>query len=206
MIDLHNAECMELLKKLPNDLVDVIITDPPYDFMGYQKLQYQMEFERIAKCSIVFSPPENQWITPADQILFWVKPVSTKNTSKSYARFVEMVFVYGKHVWNHDRHWSQYNNVFTDLVESKEHPYKKPISLIKRFVLNHTNPGDMVLDPFMGSGTTGEVCKALGRDFIGIEKDPDRYEIARQNINSVRGVPEVFDLRDIQPIGDGIIE
>ena len=98
-----------------------------------------------------------------------------------------MIFVYGEHVWNHERHWSQYNNVFTDLVESREHPYKKPLSLITRFVLNHTNKWDTVLDPFMGSGTTGEVCALHHRDFIGIEKDPERYEIARVNINKITG-------------------
>jgi len=187
MIDLHNVDCMEILKKLPDNSVDVIITDPPYDFVGYIKRQFHTEFMRVAKHAIVFSPPENQWVKPADQILFWVKPVSTKNTSKNYARFVEMIFVYGEHVWNHDRHWSQYNNVFTDLVESKEHPYKKPLSLMTRLLLNHTNEGDMILDPFMGSGTTGEVCALHNRSFIGVEKDPAMYEIARLNINKASG-------------------
>ena len=186
MIKLYNKGCLEILRGMEDNSVDVIITDPPYDLPNYKKLQYHIEFMRLAKQAIVFSPPENQWIHPADQYLFWMKPISTKNTSKNYARFVEMIFVYGTHVWNTGRHWSQYNNVFTDLVESKEHPYKKPISLIKRLVLNHTNINDTVLDPFMGSGTTGEVCALFNRRFIGIEKDPNRFEIARRNINEAK--------------------
>jgi len=78
-------------------MYDLIITDPPYDFTEEQKTLLHKEFLRISKgWVIVFSPPENQWILPADQYLFWIKPISTKNTSKSYSRFVEMIFVYGR--------------------------------------------------------------------------------------------------------------
>jgi DNA modification methylase len=181
---LFNVDSLDYLKSMGSKTVDCIITDPPYDFDWHTKTVYHEELRRVCKGAIlVFCPPENQWIPEyADQYLFWVKPISTKNTSKSYSRFVEMIMVYGNGVWNANRHWSQYTNVFTDLVESKEHPYKKPLSLITRLVLNHTNPFDTVLDPFMGSGTVGEVCAQQSRHYVGIEKDPTYFQIALENI------------------------
>lgn len=170
------GDSFEVLKHFGDKSVDCIITDPPYDLKFEQKLRLQAEFEKISRGAIiVFAPPENQWIFPADQYLFWMKPISTKNTSKSYSRFVEMIFVYNVTIWNRDRHWSQYTNVFMDLVDdSKKHPFRKPPSLIERLILNHTNPGDFVLDPFAGSGVIPEVCDRLGRGWVAIEKDGSR--------------------------------
>jgi site-specific DNA-methyltransferase (adenine-specific) len=62
------------------------------------------------------------------------------------------------------------------------HPAEKPLDLMRWIVKNSTRPGDLVLDPFCGSGTTGVACSELGRDFIGIEIDPDYCEIARKRI------------------------
>lgn len=58
------------------------------------------------------------------------------------------------------------------------HPTQKPVKLMSTFIQWTTNEGDLVLDPFMGSGTTGVACKELKRDFIGIELNPEFYEIA----------------------------
>src|SRR5690606_10523812 len=124
--------------------------------------------------TIVFSPPENLWVpTTADfQQLFWVKPISTKNTSKRYSRFVECITVSSNVPLYTGRHWSNYTNVFHDLVDSVErHPYRKPPSLIERLILNHTIAGDTVLDPFGGSGVVEEVCARLHRNSITIEKE-----------------------------------
>lgn len=96
-----------------------------------------------------------------------------------------MIFFYGDLKWNANRHWSQYTNVFTDLVDGEtEHPFEKPISLLKRLILNHTDKGDTILDPFMGSGTTGVACRNLNRNFIGIELDPTYYAISKKRIES----------------------
>ena len=164
----------EYLFTLETQSFDLILTDPPYDLNEQEKRVLHGEFIRIAKGVIVFSPPENQWILPADQYLFWIKPISTKNTSKHYSRFVEMLFCYGILKWFPNRHWSQYTNVFTDLVDdSKLHPYRKPPSLIERLIRNHTEIGDKVLDPFAGSGTVHQVCEKLGRNSLSIDRDPN---------------------------------
>ena len=68
----------------------------------------------------------------------------------------------------------------------KAHPTQKPEALLHRVILAATKPGETVLDPFFGSGTTGAVAKKLGRRFIGIERDPDYATIARARIADVR--------------------
>jgi modification methylase len=67
----------------------------------------------------------------------------------------------------------------------KAHPTQKPEALLHRVILSTTNPGDIVLDPFFGTGTTGAVAKRLGRRFIGLERDPDYCAVARDRIARV---------------------
>ena len=64
------------------------------------------------------------------------------------------------------------------------HPTIKPLVLIEKFIKNSSHKGDIVLDCFMCSGTTGVACKKLERDFIGIEINKDYYEIAKNRIEN----------------------
>ena len=169
---------IELFESFPDKCVDMIFTDVPYDFTQDVKQYVHNQFLRISKgWIIVFSPPENQWILPADQYGFWIKPISTKNTSKSYSRFVEMLFFYGSGTWNTHRHWSQYTNVFTDLVDEKHHEYRKPPSLIERIIQNHTNESDIIFDPFAGSYTIHDIALKLNRLCISIDINERGQEI-----------------------------
>ena len=68
--------------------------------------------------------------------------------------------------------------------KSNFHPTVKPISLMEYLVKLVSREGHKVLDPFMGSGTTGIACKNLGREFIGIEMDKDYFEIAKRRIEA----------------------
>lgn len=68
----------------------------------------------------------------------------------------------------------------------KAHPTQKPESLLHRVLVGSTNPGDVVLDPFFGTGTTGAVAKMLGRDFIGIERETAYRKVAAERISRVR--------------------
>jgi len=70
----------------------------------------------------------------------------------------------------------------------KAHPTQKPEALLHRILLATTNPGDVVLDPFFGTGTTGAVAKRLGRRWIGIERDADYARVAAERIERVRPV------------------
>ena len=73
-----------------------------------------------------------------------------------------------------------------DANGDKAHPTQKPESLLHRALLGTTNPGDVVLDPFFGTGTTGAVAKMLGREFIGIEREAAYREVAVKRIAKVR--------------------
>ncbi|KAF0230356.1 MAG: modification [Beijerinckiaceae bacterium] len=72
-----------------------------------------------------------------------------------------------------------------DAKGAKTHPTQKPEALLQRILLSTSNPGDLVLDPFFGTGTTGAVAKKLGRHFIGIERDPVYAEAAAARIDAV---------------------
>ena len=67
----------------------------------------------------------------------------------------------------------------------KAHPTQKPEALLHRVILASTNPGDLILDPFFGTGTTGAVAKKLGRRFIGLEQDAEYAKLARKRIAKI---------------------
>jgi len=80
----------------------------------------------------------------------------------------------------------------------KAHSTQKPESLLYRVLLAATNPGDIILDPFFGSGTSGAVAKKLHRQWIGIEKEPEYVELAQARIDAIQAAPfdpNLFDLR-----------
>jgi modification methylase len=79
----------------------------------------------------------------------------------------------------------------------KAHPTQKPEALLHRILLGTTNPGDVVLDPFFGTGTTGAVAEKLGRRWIGIERDPDYAKAAEERIAKVK--PLSTSALDTQP-------
>ncbi len=68
----------------------------------------------------------------------------------------------------------------------KAHPTQKPEALLHRVLLGTTNPGDVVLDPFFGTGTTGAVARMLGRDYIGIEREPAYRAAAEKRLAKIR--------------------
>jgi modification methylase len=75
----------------------------------------------------------------------------------------------------------------------KAHPTQKPEALLERIILSSTNSGDVILDPFFGSGTTGAVAKKLGRHWVGIEFEDEYICIARQRIDAMPQNPRTTD-------------
>src|SRR6201993_1189710 len=72
-----------------------------------------------------------------------------------------------------------------DAAGQKAHSTQKPESLLHRVIVSSTKPGDVILDPFFGSGTTGAVAKRLGRHFIGIEREKTYADVARARIAEI---------------------
>jgi len=154
--------------------VDAIITDPLYDLET-------LDLTYLTNGNILmFCKPENQYGIIADEYSFWIKTPSTKNYSKKCGRFVEIILILRGNCGAFNQlHWSQMTGVYDDrLIYKTEHPYQKPLSLMERLVRIYTNEGDIVYDPFMGSGTTGLACKNLERKFVGCEINPEYYELS----------------------------
>jgi modification methylase len=93
---------------------------------------------------------------------------------------------------------------------SKAHPTQKPEALLYRILLACTKPGDIVLDPFFGTGTTGAIARRLGRRWIGIEREPAYVKVARERIDSTLPLDEsamqtVTDKRDLPRVAFGVL-
>src|SRR3982750_1527081 len=93
---------------------------------------------------------------------------------------------------------------------SKAHPTQKPEALLYRILLACTKPGDVVLDPFFGTGTTGAVARRLGRRWIGIEREPGYAKVARERIDSTLPLDEsametVLDKREQPRVAFGVL-
>jgi DNA modification methylase len=86
-----------------------------------------------------------------------------------------------------------FSDVWTDIdfyKEDREHSTQKPLKLIERLIIASSNEGDIILDPFLGSGTTAIACKKLGRKYIGIEVDKKYCEYAKKRLSFE--IPESF--------------
>lgn len=140
-------------------------------------------------------------INIAEQYGFYYKTTGIWHKTNPMPRNMNLHFVNSTESWIYftfKTRTGTFNNdgalvhdfIETSLTSSKEkgygkHPTQKPEMLMSHFVNLLSNPNDTVLDPFMGSGTTGVVCKKSNRNFIGIELDKDYYNMANKRISEV---------------------
>ncbi|MDY0278223.1 MAG: DNA methyltransferase, partial [Acholeplasma sp.] len=130
-------------------------------------------------------------------VLIWKKSnPMPRNVDRRYVQDMEFA-VWGvkkgaKWTFNKPKSVPYLRSVFeTSLVsgsEKTEHPTQKSIKLMEDIINIHTNKGDIILDPFMGSGTTGAAALKLGRLFIGVENNTKYFKIALDRLNSSKGV------------------
>jgi site-specific DNA-methyltransferase (adenine-specific) len=102
-----------------------------------------------------------------------------------YRRQHEMVMIAhrtgGKLAWSDEDRAAR--NIFGMMPpREREHPNEKPIAMVQHFLELHSKPGDVIMDPFMGSGTTGVAAALMGRKFIGIELDPAHFATACRRV------------------------
>lgn len=84
-------------------------------------------------------------------------------------------------------------NIYSQMPpRDRQHPNEKPLAMVRHFIELHSSPGQIVLDPFMGSGTTGVAALETGRKFIGIELDPAHFETAVRRIQRAHDNPPLF--------------
>lgn len=169
-----HGDSLEYMSMMPSCSVDFILADPPYGDIELINTAIKQAYRICKGASLFFMYPEDLCyldIAP-QQVIHWVKTPSTKNTSRKYSRFVEAIACYNLHLspFNQDTHWTTRSGVFTDSFSTKQvHPFEKPASLLEKLLVVHTKPGDLVLDPFAGSGSVEKVCERIGRKCLSIE-------------------------------------
>ena len=206
--ELYLGDCMDILPTLPK--VDAVITDPPYGIgedggdknrrRGYkplvvhEKLDWDKErpekeiFELILMASEVqviwggnyfadLLPPSMGWF-------YWDKKMGGDFSDGELA-------------------WTSQKRAVRDFSKSpfanlrgghdRVHPTQKPVELMKWCIEQCQNNPQTILDPFMGSGTTGVAAVQMGRKFIGIEREPKYFDIACRRIEEAYMQPRLFD-------------
>jgi DNA modification methylase len=200
--EIYLGDCLEVMKEIPDKSIDLILTDPPYAGAGMKYYSFNdrdiekvnnlvFNFLQIAKQKakiIIF--PSGKFITeimlyqkdPPKWRLCWYKG-ATSNISAVGFNDWEMMMVYGDKICvNQHDHFSIFSG--KDKLGNYGHPCPKPVPWAKWIIYRFCPDGGGVLDPFMGSGTTGVACKELGRNFIGIDIEPRYYEIAKRRIQN----------------------
>lgn len=139
----------------------------------------------------------------------WVKPDSTPQLNgqcpaQGAECFVTAWCGTGHSKWN----GGGKRGVYTHNVNAPDrhggHPTEKPWRLFSDLLRDFTSADDHILDPFMGSGTTGVACVKLGRKFTGIELDPDYFEIACERIRKAYAQPDMFVPAPEKPVQGGL--
>lgn len=139
-----------------------------------------------------------------DTCLFWIKPdASPRFNGQGAARGAECAVTAwcgpGYRSWNAGGK----RGVYTHCVNTGrqgDHPTEKPVPLMMDLVNDFTNPGQTICDPFTGSGTTGVACAKLGRKFIGIEQNPQWFDLACRRIEAAYKQADLFVPPPSKPI------
>ena len=195
--ELHLGDCLEIMKSIPDGSVDAVITDPPY---GCGKAEWDDSFPvgwyEVARtkgemCVIITGSAGLKDTIPLvgddfiDVVAAWNRNSRTRSPI-GFSNWLAAVITKGKP--------KQQQNIIRFSIRGKmpEHPSPKPIEYMKQVISRMTTENDTILDPFMGSGTTGVACMMEGRKFIGIEIDPDYYKIAEKRIYEASLQPRLF--------------
>ena len=208
---LYLGDCLEIMPTLGR--VDAVITDPPYGMNyrhGYSYSNAKRVGTRHVNTAIIgddkqFDPSPfldfptvilfgaNHYannLPVSKGWIFWDKRPNMKPNDHSD----------GELIWtNKGGHLKRFTYMWSGVCREGEsgekslHPTQKPIALMAWLIKEYTKPGDTILDPFMGSGTTGVACANLDRKFIGIEIEEKYFDIACKRIEIAYSQPRLFD-------------
>ena len=232
-MQIYNNDCLEEMKNIKDNSIDLIFCDLPYgqtsckwdccidldkfwiEVMRIKKLNTPIFFTTTTKFGVdlINSAPNK---CPFRYDLIWVKSahVGFLNAKKMPMRNHEMIYVFyeklpfydlsshkhkfikerepvkkGVHIYGDSAksNVSKYDPTLpTSMLEVKstrgKHSTEKPVALMEWILKYYSKEGDTILDPTMGSGSTGVACKNMNRKFIGIEMDKDIYKVAEQRL------------------------
>lgn len=217
---IDNIDCLEGIKDVPDQSVDLIVTDPPYFLsMGHAGFSNSsmvdsnrtfgdltiakpffsrlfQEYRRVLKPNgafyfftdwrgYAFYFPIINAELPVRNLIVWDK----LSGPGSYYTFAHELIIFGTaaskllhkggtNVWR----MKAFSSGAAKTNGEKVHPTQKPVELIAKMIEDSSEPGDTVLDTFMGSGTTAVACLRTGRNYIGFEQDLKYHAIAMQRV------------------------
>jgi site-specific DNA-methyltransferase (adenine-specific) len=202
------GDCLEVMKEIPDKSVNLVLTDPPYgikesneknktrgkycspkDYGHYDwdkqkvKKEYFEEIRRVSKNQVIFGGNYYASILGDSSCwLVWDKDNGKNDFSDCELAWTSFKTAVRKFKW-------RWNGMLQEDMKNKEkrvHPTQKPLPLFKWILEKYSQPNDIILDPFLGSGTTALACLELNRHFIGIELSPEYCEIARNRISKIQ--------------------
>ena len=217
---IYNADCLKVMKEIPDGSVDLVLTDPPFIYNdyspgnvgfdekpenikfiksmsgGFDIVEFMTETKRLCKkfnlvifCSKHQIPEimkygfDNKFQT---NMLIWKK--GGRPFGITYLHDIEYII----HIRETGAPFNgQYKSRVIEGTSKRknDHATEKPIKIISKLLFYSSNRSDLILDPFLGSGTTAVACKELGRKFIGIEISPEYCKIAQDHLRQ-----EVFKI------------
>ena len=242
------GDCIEILKRFPENSIDLIFADPPYNLQlqkelwrpnmtkvdavdeewdKFESLEEYDNFTRkwLTACRDVLKATGTIWVIGTyhniyrlgailQDLDYWIlnDVVWIKNNPMPNFHGVRFTNAHETLLWAQKKRGAKYTfnhhamkalnddlqmrsdwhlplctgNERIRLNGQKAHPTQKPEALLFRVILATSNPGDIVLDPFFGTGTTGAVAKRLHRNWIGIEKKADYVKIAQERIDTIQ--------------------
>jgi len=203
---LYHADCREVLPTLP--VHDLLLTDPPYGIgiaaNPVRQAHERMDWDALPPAPWLFGLMQERasnlvvWggnyfpLPPSQTFLVWDK-MQPENFSlamceQAWCSFKKPAKMYRQSVTSYD----------------KQHPTQKPVELMS-WCINHAPENATVLDPFMGSGTTGVACVQLGRSFTGIERERKYFDIACERIARAYAQGQLFEEKPAQQIQESLL-
>ena len=196
------GDCLDIMREMPDKCVDLVLTDPPYrnekenqptkdmringgmnNFGEKLTVEQFKEIQRISKHQIIFGFNNFDFLPSCKGFIVWHK---TNIPEKFTMSMAEIAYV------------SESLSTISKLIpmpsnnEARIHPTQKPVALFEWILRLYSKPGDIILDPFLGSGTTVAACINLERQYIGIEINPDYVLASQQRIKKATEQRRLF--------------
>lgn len=218
----YNEDCMKIMEHLPDNIFDLVVTDPPYEIATRGAGIYKQDDKRyvqeldvmsngfseevldqlcrlMKKINIYIFCSQKQIIPLLTyfvvnrgcnyNIITWHKTNPIPACGNKYLTDTEYIlFFREKGVRVYGTYETKKTWYATPLNQGDKkkynHPTIKPVDILQNLIVNSSKEGEVVFDPFMGSGSTGVACKKTNRDFVGIEIDKTYYDIAVERIEA----------------------
>ena len=192
------GDCRDILPTLPK--VDAVVTDPPYGIgmdggkvgrAEYEKLDWDSEAADVSGV-VALGIPTVIWggnyfqLPPSSCWLIWDKEtagVTTFADCEAAWTNLSKAMRLKRHLWS---------GPYQKVREQRFHPTQKPVAVMQWCIEHLPEGAQTILDPFMGSGTTGVAAVQMGRSFIGIEREPKYFDIACKRIEDAQRQGDMF--------------